>query len=236
MYFKPTLIGFENIPHGPCLLVGNHNCIAVFCPEVWIFASEYFKTKSELSVLGHDLVLKLPIVSQLAKKFLYYIPNNHQSALYSLSKGKKILLYPGGAWESSRPTREKNIIDFKKRSGFITLAREAGVPIVPIVSTGAHSGIYIWRRGARIAKWLRLSKKLRLDTFPIGLSFPFLFHIGPFFPFIPLPSKVILEVLPPLTIENEAPQTDEELAQFIVDKMQLTMDKNLANLSNKGQK
>lgn len=225
-YYSAEVKGLENIPNSPCLLVGNHNAIAVVNPEIWIFGSHYLQHHHQLKVLGHDLVLKIPGIAFLAKKYLHYIPNNFESSKNALQEGAHLLVYPGGGWESSRPSEQRDQIDFKNRTGFIQLAKESHVPIIPIVSTGAHDGLYIIKRGHRIAKWLGLQRLLRIDTFPLGFSFPFVFHIGPFFPFIPLRSKVVVEILPAIH-SADLPGDDAEAAQHVVRVMQNTLTKNL---------
>jgi 1-acyl-sn-glycerol-3-phosphate acyltransferase len=226
-YFNTSVKGLEHIPDGPCLFVGNHNAIAGMSPEIWIFGSYYFERRNSLKVLGHDLILKIPGLSFLAKKYLRYIPNNYESAKQSLKQGAQVLVYPGGGWESCRPSKDRDLIDFKNRSGFIKLAREANIPIVPIVSTGAHDGLYIWKRGHRLAKTLQLHRFLRIDTFPVGLSFPFILHIGPFIPFVPLPRKVILEILPQINIHELKGDDDHAKANEVVGRMQKTMNNNV---------
>lgn len=232
-YFKAEVRGLDNIPEGSCLLVGNHNGIGVVNPEIWIFGSHYFtylSRQSPLKALGHDLVLKVPFISSLSKQYLGYIPNNFESAKKALMEGCQLLVYPGGGWESARPSADRDLIDFKQRCGFVKLARESGVPIVPIVATGAHDGLYVWRRGARIAKLIGLHRVFRIDVFPLGLSFPFGIHVGPLFPFIPLPRKVIIEVLPPIQIDEQAGLNDSHIACNIIEAMQAAMDRNVSEL------
>lgn len=231
-YFSAEVSGMENIPEGPCLLVGNHNGIGVVNPEIWIFGSNYFVKNDNLAVLGLDIVFKIPGLSQFAKSYLKYIPNNFHSAKMALSSGKQVLVYPGGGWESCRPSKDRDLIDFKNRLGYIKLAREAGVPIVPIVSAGAHDGVYVWKRGGRIARALRLPQLFRIDTFPLGFSFPFIFLLGPLTPFIPLPRKVILEVLPPVHVDQFP--NDREAGNIIEDLMQNTLTKNVRLLPRSG--
>lgn len=231
-YFHAEVKGLDNIPTGPCLLVGNHNGIAIMNPEIWIFGSHYFTylKKRTLKVLGHDLVLKIPGIAHFATKYLGYIPNSTESAKKALSEGHQLLFYPGGGWESCRPSKDRDKIDFKQRYGFVTLAREAGVPIVPIVATGAHDGLYIWRRGNRKAEKLGLHRLFRIDVFPLGLSFPFLIHIGPLFPYLPLPRKVIIEVLPPIDLADYIEISDLEISTMIQGKMQKNMNVNVIEL------
>ncbi|HEX4922446.1 MAG TPA: 1-acyl-sn-glycerol-3-phosphate acyltransferase [Bdellovibrionales bacterium] len=227
-YYRAELSGFENIPPGPALLVGNHNAIAVVSPEIWLFGSRYFEEYDKLKVLGHDLVLRAPGAARFARSYLKYIPNSHASALRALAEGSHVLVYPGGAWESCRPSRERGRIDFAGRTGFVRLAREAGVPIVPVVATGAHDGVYVWRRGTRLARALGLKRWFRIDAFPVGLSFPLLFLIGPLFPFVPLPRKVILKVLPPVTLTHADAAGDARAAAAIVAAMQQVMNESAA--------
>ncbi len=226
-YFRAEIKGLENIPTGPCLFVGNHNAIAALSPEIWIFGSAYFESRNSLKVLGHDLALKVPGISYLAKKYLKYIPNNHESAKKSLREGSQVLVFPGGGWESCRPSSLRDQIDFKHRSGFIKLAREAEVPIVPLVTTGGHDGVYIWKRGGRIANALKFNRIFRIDTFPIGISLPCVLHLGPFMPFFPLPRKVILEVMAPVKAEDLRHGDDKEKATDLILSMQKTMDRNV---------
>jgi 1-acyl-sn-glycerol-3-phosphate acyltransferase len=230
IYFRPITKGRENIPKGPCLFVGNHNAIVALCPEIWIFASYYFPQNEDLKVLGHDLVLRVPGLAFFARKYLHYIPNNIKSAQVALERGHQVLVYPGGGWESCRPSKDRDQINFNNRSGFIELARSSNIPIVPIVSTGAHDGVYIWTRGEKLAKGLGLKRLFRIDTFPLGLSFPFLFHIGPLFPFIPLPKKVILEIMPPVSTQSLEGSTNQEKASSLISSMQEAMNRNVTIL------
>jgi 1-acyl-sn-glycerol-3-phosphate acyltransferase len=218
-YFRAEVRGMNNIPSGPCLLVGNHNCIGVVNPEIWIFGSHYHLQKNlrSLKALGHDFVMRVPLLWRLAQKYLGYVPNNFPTAVKTLRDGHNVLVYPGGGWESCRPSCERDLIDFKQRTGFVKLAREGKVSIVPVVSAGAHDGVFIWKRGSRIAKLLQLHRLFRIDAYPIGFSFPFVFHIG-LLPFFPLPRKVLIEILPPIDIDSE--KSDAENAERIVASMQ----------------
>ena len=49
------------------------------------------------------------------------------------TSGAALLVYPGGDYEVHRPIWERNRVDFGGRKGFIRLALEQDVPIVPVV-------------------------------------------------------------------------------------------------------
>ena len=63
-----------------------------------------------------------------------------------------MLVYPGGDWEVNRPTWEANRIDFAGRRGFVKLALDAGVPIVPVVSVGGQETAIFLTHGERLAE------------------------------------------------------------------------------------
>ena len=66
------------------------------------------------------------------------IEANRENAEKALRAGALVLVFPGGDYDSYRPTFE-NKIDFAGRTGYIRTAIETGVPIVPMVSIGAQS-------------------------------------------------------------------------------------------------
>lgn len=187
------------VPEGPCLLVGNHNFGMYANPEVYILGSHV----PELKQLAHDLLFKVPGVRSVTRHF-NAIPAKHEDALRALREGHRVVVFPGGAWESFRPSSQRDLIDFKGRSGFVRLAREAGVPIVPVVTAGGHDGWWILSRGERIAEALGL-KRFRIEVFPIGFAAPFGLLIGPT-PFIPLPHKIICEICEPIHDVTDAAQ------------------------------
>ena len=80
--------------------------------------------------------------------------------------------------------------------GFVELAINAGVRVVPMTIHGAHESTFVLTRGRELARQLGLDR-LRVKVFPMIWSFPF----GPtpaFLPSVPLPSKVTVELGPPL--------------------------------------
>ena len=65
----------------------------------------------------------------------------------ALEAGAALLVYPGGDWEVHRPSWERNKVDFAGRKGFVRLALDAGVPIVPVVSIGGQETALFLSRG-----------------------------------------------------------------------------------------
>ena len=150
----------------------------------------------ELKVMTHDITLHVPFIKDIAAE-LGSVSSRYASALETLAGGYHVLIYPGGGWDSCRPYRDRDRIDFKGRLGYLRLALEAKVLIVPVVSAGAQDGWLVLTRGDRIAGLLGLNKH-HVDIFPIALALPWGLVVGPAVPFIPLPRKVLVSILPPV--------------------------------------
>ena len=75
--------------------------------------------------------------------------------------GAPVLVYPGGDYETFRPTWHSDQIEFGGRKGFIKLALEQGVPIVPVVAVGGQeTALFVTRgeRAARLTRWAELTR------------------------------------------------------------------------------
>ena len=107
------------------------------------------------------------------------------------------MVFPGGDFDATRPTLQQNLIDFNGRTGYVRTAIEAGVPIVPIVSIGGQETQFFLTRGDWLAKKLGV-KIMRSALIPISAGFPFGVSVGGMN--LPLPSKIVTQVLPAIDI------------------------------------
>ena len=96
-----------------------------------------------------------------------------------------MLVYPGGDYEVHRPSWEAGKVDFDGRKGFIKLALEEDVPIVPIVSAGGQETALFLSRGEGLARLLRLDKLFRLKVLPISIALPWILNVGDMLGHIP---------------------------------------------------
>jgi 1-acyl-sn-glycerol-3-phosphate acyltransferase len=107
-------------------------------------------------------------------------------------------VFPGGDYDSYRPTSGANTVDFDGRTGYVRTAIEAGVPIVPIVSIGGQETQLFLTRGNWLARRLGLTKA-QVNILPLSFGFPFgLSAVLP--PNLPLPAKIVTEVLEPIDV------------------------------------
>ncbi len=225
-YFHADICCLERIPDEPVLLVGNHNG-GVVAPDMFIFLrhfAEYCHYDDVPVPMAHDALFRVPGVRQFLCN-AGALPASREHAIDALCAGRKVLVYPGGDWETHRPSSERDKIDFGGRVGFIRIALRAGVPIVPVVAAGAHDGWFVITRGETIARRLRLDRIFRIKVFPIALAAPFGLVVGPASVHIPLPSRILIEVLEPIHIRGEAdnPYDVEEAYRRVTDTMQAAL-------------
>src|SRR3954470_18999577 len=151
LYFRAEVRGLGNVPEeGPVLLVGNHSG-GNLTPDTGVFTlafSTYFGVERVFHQLAHNLVLSMPFLSFLRKYGT--VAASHDNARKALRAGAAVLVYPGGDYEVHRPIWESRRIDFGGRKGFLRLALEEDVPIVPVVSIGGQETALFLSRGERL--------------------------------------------------------------------------------------
>lgn len=211
-YFRGEVRGLEKIPaEGPVLIVGNHSG-GTMIADTFVFTMsfyEYFGPERRFHQLAHDVAVKFP---GAGIRPFGTVSASHENAKAAFAKDAAVLVYPGGDYETFRPSWQSDQIDFGGRKGFITLALEAGVPIIPLVAIGGQeSGLFL-TRGERAAEALKLDKKARLKVLPISIGPPFGLNLLDFPLRIPLPAKITIEVLDPIDLEEQfgaEPDPDE---------------------------
>ena len=185
-------------PSGGALVVSNHSG-GMLTPDVLILAPafyDHFGYDRPLYTLAHYGVFIGPLDGWVRR--LGVIEASRENAAAALHSGAVVLVFPGGDYDSYRPTLSANTIDFNGRTGYVRTAVEAGVPIVPTVSIGGQETQLFLTRGHWLARKLGLTKA-RIDILPVSFGFPFgLSVISP--PNLPLPAKIVTEVLEPIDV------------------------------------
>jgi 1-acyl-sn-glycerol-3-phosphate acyltransferase len=231
-WFRSEVEGLENIPsQGPVLLVGNHSG-GNLAPDSFAFSLAfitYFGVERRFFQLAHNLVMAWPVIGSLLRAS-GTVAASHENARAALRSGGAVLVYPGGDWEVHRPSWQSARVDFGGRKGFVRLALEERVPIVPVVSIGGQETALFLSRGEWLARLLRLDQIFRLKVLPISIAPPWGLNIGDFFGRLPLPAKLQIEVLQPIDVEGEfgnKPRVDE-VYDHVVEVMQEKLDEMAA--------
>ena len=230
-WFRSEVRDIERVPaEGGVLIVSNHSggLMPMDVPIVAVAFHDAFGTDRPLYTLAHDMLFTGAIETTMRRAG--FVEASRENAAAVLERGAVTIVFPGGDYDSFRPTRQQNVIDFAGRTGYIRTALQAGVPIVPVVSIGGQEQqLFLWR-GEVLAKWLRLERFMRTDYMPVGLGFPFGLTFA-FPPNLPLPTKIVTQVLDPIDLVaefGEEPDAGPEYVRGIDEeirrRMQLALD------------
>jgi 1-acyl-sn-glycerol-3-phosphate acyltransferase len=224
-WFRADVQGLDALPDGPFVAVGNHSG-AVMIPDalVWVGAYHTARRRTPLLILAHDLMFDRypkPLARALAK--LGVVRARRETAREALRRGHAVQIYPGGDYDACRSFSRRHEIVFAGRKGYVELAREAGVPIVPVVSVGGHEALVVLWDGALLARALGLDRRFRLKVLPLSLSIPWGLWLGPLPGYLPLPTKISVRVLPP--VWPGEPGTDAETTDAVDREVRLAMQR-----------
>jgi 1-acyl-sn-glycerol-3-phosphate acyltransferase len=232
LYFRADVRGLDHIPpEGPVLIVGNHSGGTVIV-DTYVFAQafyDHFGPERAFFQLAHDLVFKLAGLRTLVQRY-GTVPASPANMQKALRRKAALLVYPGGDQETYRPTWESDKIDFANRTGFVRLALEHNVPVVPVVAIGGQETGLFLGRGRRIAESLKLDQLMRLKVFPPVLGPPVGATILDLPIRLPLPAKISIRVLKPIDLrERLGTRPNVEDAYKLVTS---TMQRTLTRLGN----
>lgn len=212
LWYRGEVRGLERIPaEGPVLLVGNHSG-GNMTPDTLVFTLA-FNTYFGVERRRYGTVAASP-----------------ENAQRALDSGAALLVYPGGDYEVHRPTSESAKVDFGGRQGFIRLALDKDVPIVPVVSIGGQETALFLSRGEWLAKLLRIDRMFRLKVVPISVAIPWGLNVGDMLGHIPAPAKITIQVLDPVDLRErygKRPDLDR-----VYDDLTASMQATLAGLQD----
>jgi 1-acyl-sn-glycerol-3-phosphate acyltransferase len=239
-YFRVQTSGWQHIsPLGKCLFVGSHNG-GLAAPDMVMVMYDWFRRFGvERPVYG----LTHPHIWEVASPFAPVAPvaaacgaviAHPQMAFAALRSGASVLVYPGGAQDVFRPHSQRHQIYFAGRQGFIKLALREEVPIVPVISVGAHDTLLVLADCYEIVQQLhKLGMPWLFDldpqVFPIYLGLPWGLGIGPL-PNIPLPVPIKTRVCQPIVFERYGRKaaSDREYVkacyEMVINQMQQELD------------
>ena len=208
-YHRSEVRGLENFPHGGALVVCNHSG-GLFPMDVPIFAADFYERFGygrPVYTLSHAMLMIGPTGDFFKKTG--FILASHENADEALRSGGVVVVFPGGDYDVYRPSTDANKIDFDGRQGYVRAAINAGVPIVPMVGIGGQETQLYLSRGTWLAKRLGpIARLARTKIVPLSFGFPFgLSAVVPMN--VPLPSKIVMQVLPPVDIEAEFADTPD---------------------------
>src|SRR4051794_21410811 len=209
-WFRMDVEGWDKIPEAPVLLVGIHSG-APFVWDAWTVGIHWWRRFGESRPLhgtAHDALMAAPLVGTYFRK-MGVLPAAPDSMASALAAGRDVAVWPGGEIDSLRPWTKRDKAILAGRKGFIRLAINAGVPIVPIATVGGPDSMPVLATGRRIARALQLDKIARLKMFPFALQAPW--GVSPaMLPEIPLPTKIRTAFQDPIEVDDDPARAKDD--------------------------
>jgi 1-acyl-sn-glycerol-3-phosphate acyltransferase len=222
-YFRVEVRGVEHVPaEGGALIVANHSGTLPWDGLMLQLAiRDRHPADRHLRLLAADLVFRLPVISELARKAGHTLACA-EDALELLERGELVGVMPEGFKGVGKPFAERYKLQRFGRGGFVATALRARVPIVPCSIVGAEE-IYPMLGNSRT-----LARMLGLPYFPLTPTFPWLGPLGA----IPLPTKWTMQFGEPIGTEELAPEAAEDpmLMFQLTDQVRETIQHTLYEL------
>jgi 1-acyl-sn-glycerol-3-phosphate acyltransferase len=220
-WFRIEVRGIEYIPtEGGALVVSNHSG-TVPVDGLMTGVTIHDHTGRFLRPLGADLVFKMPVIGELARKGGATLACN-EDAERMLRGGELVGVWPEGFKGIGKPFAERYKLQRFGRGGFVSAAMRTGVPIVPTSVVGAEE-IY-----PLVGNVPSLARLLGVPYIPITPLFPLLGPLG----LVPLPSKWLIEFGEPIRTDSyDAGAADDPMLVFnVTDQVRETIQQTLYTL------
>lgn len=217
-YFRPEIVGIENLPKGRVLLVPNHSGQLPFDGVVVAVATLLKASPPRLvRAMAERWVSTLPFVNEMFARSGVVLgdPINCRNLL---EDDQAILVFPEGARGSGKtfPHRYR-LVEFGR--GFMRLALQTNTPIVPVAVIGAEESI------VSIHNWKGLARLLKAPYVPISPLLPLL---GPL-AYFPLPTKFHVYFGEPMHFDG--PFDDED---SVIERKVIAVQDRVQQLINEG--
>ncbi|MEE2835004.1 MAG: lysophospholipid acyltransferase family protein [Myxococcota bacterium] len=139
-YFRVQNYHIDRLPAEPCLVVSNHTGqIPLDGTMITAAVMSDAPHPRFLRAMVDHFVGTLPFIGSFFEK-VGQVAGTPENCLYLLSRGYSVLVFPEGAKGITKPFhRAYELQNFGQ--GFLRLALQAGVPIVPVAVVGAEESL-----------------------------------------------------------------------------------------------
>lgn len=196
-WFRVETVGIEQVPPGGVLLIANHAGQLPFDAAMILTAMLLEADPPRiLRSMAEYWVPQLPFVSELAARG-GAVAGTPETCREMLEAGEAVLVFPEGVRGMNKLYKDRYKLQ-RFGTGFLRLALQAQVPIVPIAVVGSEE------QQPGLANWRGLGQALGMPAFPITPTFPWLGPLG----LLPLPVKYRIYFGEPMHFQGSP--TDED--------------------------
>jgi 1-acyl-sn-glycerol-3-phosphate acyltransferase len=221
-YFRVETRGFGRMPKDrPFLMVGNHNG-GLAAPDTGMTMHAILLERgidAPIYALVHPNIFKQAYLNVHAMK-VGGIAATARMALRAIDQGAPLFIYPGAGDDAYKPFEARHKISFFGNDAFVRLALRFRIPIVPVISIGAHETLIVLDDGRQRAREWGLSE-LGVERLPLTYSFPHGLALGVNFS-IPFPARMEIEMGPAIEFPDHGPKSvgDRDLVKFCYDHVE----------------
>jgi 1-acyl-sn-glycerol-3-phosphate acyltransferase len=212
-YFRPEVIGAENVPRGRALVIGCHSGVLPYDAAA-VLVAIHDATGRFSRAIGDNLIGRFsPVAEQLRKQGA--VVGRPEVVESMLRSGHLVLVYPGGARDMERPylTQRYRVLPHRGfapgRGGYVKIALRTRTPIVPVALVGAEEAHVM------LGNLTPLARMLGFPYFPLVL-FP-----------LPLPTKFYIRFGKPFLLPGKPSDAGD---QRRVDQLNRTVRRRLQHL------
>ena len=214
-YFRVRTLGLENVPDsGAALLVANHSGGLPYDGAMLIYGLyRDHPLHRRLRTLIANFAFRSPWMRNVVAR-IGGVRASMETALPLLAGGNLVGVFPEGLKGVGKMFRERYRLSRFGRGGFVRLAREAKVPIIPVAIVGAEEIHPL------LAKVTSLAEPLGIPYIPITPTFPLLGPLG----LLPVPTKWTIRFGPaihclPVSDGEDVTAATAELVRQSIDAM-----------------
>jgi 1-acyl-sn-glycerol-3-phosphate acyltransferase len=204
-WFRVEVRGTGNLPAGgSALVVANHSgVLPLDALMLSVAVHDEHPAHRYLRLLGADLVFRIPVLSELARKHGSTLACN-PDAERLLRDGELVGVFPEGFKGVGKPFRDRYKLQRFGRGGFVSAALRTGTPIIPVSIVGAEETYPM------LGNIKPLARLFGIPYFPVTPTFPWLGPLG----LVPLPSKWLIEFGEPIETVRYSDQADDPAVVF----------------------
>lgn len=217
-YFRVRLLGVENVPDdGAALLVGNHSGGIPYDGALLMHGvrREHARHRHVRPLIANFAFRSGWMANVVAR--VGCVRASMENALPMLARGELVAVFPEGLKGVGKLYRERYRLARFGRGGFVRLAREAQVPLLPVAIVGAEEIHPV------IGKITRFAEPLGIPYIPITPTFPWLGPLG----LLPVPTKWTIQIGAPIAPPRPG---DEGGTTRVAEEVRSAIDGMIADL------